>query len=61
MTNCQVDNRAGDGAGARNTDGFNVGNSAKVTIQGATVYNQDDCIAVNSGTVSNSQQISHIC
>ncbi|KAF8146471.1 pectin lyase fold/virulence factor [Mycena galopus ATCC 62051] len=38
-------------AGA-NTDGFDVGNQAPVTIQGwknSTVKNQDDCIAINSG------------
>lgn len=43
MTNCVVDNRAGDGAGAKNTDGFNVGSSNGVTISGARVHNQDDC------------------
>lgn len=43
MTNCVVDNRAGDGAGAKNTDGFNIGSSNGVTISGARVHNQDDC------------------
>ncbi|KAH0612332.1 uncharacterized protein H6S33_010384 [Morchella sextelata] len=33
-----------------NTDAFDVGSSDTITIDGATVYNQDDCLAVNSGT-----------
>ncbi|KAJ7778363.1 polygalacturonase [Mycena metata] len=39
---------AGQPAGA-NTDGFDVGNQAPLTITGCTVMNQDDCIAINSG------------
>ena len=35
-----------------NTDGFDIGSSSNVIIDGAKVYNQDDCVAVNSGTVS---------
>jgi len=34
-----------------NTDGFDIGSSSNVIIDGAKVYNQDDCVAVNSGTV----------
>lgn len=46
-----IDNSAGDSAGGHNTDGFDIGSSSSVTITGANVYNQDDCVAVNSGTV----------
>lgn len=46
-----IDNSAGDDAGGHNTDGFDIGSSSSVTITGAKVYNQDDCVAVNSGTV----------
>ncbi|KAF2239725.1 glycoside hydrolase family 28 protein [Viridothelium virens] len=45
-----IDNRAGDTGGGKNTDGFDIGDSTGVTITGANVYNQDDCVAVNSGT-----------
>ncbi|CAI4039587.1 hypothetical protein SMKI_08G2560 [Saccharomyces mikatae IFO 1815] len=45
-----IDIKDGDSAGGHNTDGFDVGSSTNVVIQGCTVYNQDDCIAVNSGT-----------
>jgi polygalacturonase len=31
--------------------GFDIGSSTNVVITGANVYNQDDCVAVNSGTV----------
>lgn len=33
-----------------NTDAFDVGSSSDITITGAKVYNNDDCLAVNSGT-----------
>lgn len=48
-----IDNSDGDtdDLGA-NTDGFDIGDSTNVVITGANVYNQDDCVAVNSGTVS---------
>jgi hypothetical protein len=38
-----IDNFAGD------TD--SLGHISDVTIAGANVYNQDDCVAINSGTV----------
>lgn len=44
-----IDSRAGEALG-HNTDAFNVGTSSNITINKATVYNQDDCLAVNSGT-----------
>ncbi|KAJ8131156.1 hypothetical protein O1611_g2470 [Lasiodiplodia mahajangana] len=50
VTNMVIDNSAGDSAGGHNTDGFDIGSSSDVTITGAKVYNQDDCVAVNSGT-----------
>lgn len=49
MTDITINNSDGD-AEAANTDGFDIGDSTGVTITGATVYNQDDCLAVNSGT-----------
>lgn len=47
-----IDNSDGDSAGGHNTDGFDIGDSSSITITGAKVYNQDDCVAVNSGSVS---------
>jgi polygalacturonase len=52
ITDMTIDNSAGDaGSLGHNTDGFDIGSSSDVTITGANVYNQDDCVAVNSGTV----------
>ena len=53
VTDMTIDNSDGDtdDLGA-NTDGFDIGDSTSVVITGANVYNQDDCVAVNSGTVS---------
>ncbi|KAL1306205.1 hypothetical protein AAFC00_004303 [Neodothiora populina] len=50
-----IDNSAGDAlsggkALAHNTDAFDVGDSTYITINNANVQNQDDCLAVNSGT-----------
>lgn len=33
-----------------NTDAFDIGSSTGVYISGATISNQDDCLAINSGT-----------
>ncbi|KAH8668686.1 the polygalacturonase [Xylariales sp. PMI_506] len=44
-----IDNSAGASLG-HNTDAFDVGSSTGVHIIGAHVQNQDDCLAVNSGT-----------
>lgn len=53
ITGMTIDDSAGDsGALGHNTDGFDIGTSSNVMIDGAKVYNQDDCVAVNSGTVS---------
>ncbi|KAI1431154.1 glycoside hydrolase [Xylaria sp. CBS 124048] len=43
-----IDNRDGEALG-KNTDGFDINNADGVTITGAQVWNQDDCVAVNSG------------
>jgi galacturan 1,4-alpha-galacturonidase len=46
-----IDNSAGDVTnGGHNTDAFDVGSSSGITIMDAKVKNQDDCLAVNSGT-----------
>jgi polygalacturonase len=53
ITDMTIDDSAGDvGDLGHNTDGFDIGSSNNVVIDGAKVYNQDDCVAVNSGTVS---------
>lgn len=51
ITDMTINSEAGDSAGGHNTDGFDIGSSSNVVITGANVYNQDDCVAVNSGTV----------
>ncbi len=48
--NVTIDNSAGDSGGGHNTDAFDVGSSTGVYISGAVVKNQDDCLAINSGT-----------
>ncbi|KAG4443250.1 hypothetical protein IFR05_001293 [Cadophora sp. M221] len=50
LSGITIDGQAGDTQGGKNTDGFDIGDSSGVIITGATVYNQDDCVAVNSGT-----------
>lgn len=46
-----IDNSAGDGAdGGHNTDAFDVGSSTGITISNANIKNQDDCLAINSGS-----------
>lgn len=53
ITDMTIDDSAGDeGNLGHNTDGFDVGSSTGVTITGANVKNQDDCLAINSGSVS---------
>jgi hypothetical protein len=51
ITDVTIDNSAGTSKG-HNTDAFDVGSSTYITIDGATIYNQDDCLAINSGQVS---------
>ncbi|KAI8949463.1 glycoside hydrolase [Xylaria longipes] len=43
-----VDDRDGEALG-KNTDAFDINNADGVTITGAKVWNQDDCVAINSG------------
>ncbi|KAE9179482.1 hypothetical protein PF002_g27803 [Phytophthora fragariae] len=44
-----LDSRAGDGT-AKNTDGFDLSRNDGVTITGNKIYNQDDCLAMQSST-----------
>jgi polygalacturonase len=54
LSNIVLDNSAGDaGSLACNTDAFDVSRSTNIIISGVNVKNQDDCLAINSGTVSN--------
>jgi len=50
VTDITMDNSDGDTQGGHNTDAFDVGSSDHVTITGANIKNQDDCLAINSGT-----------
>ncbi|KAI1541248.1 Glyco-hydro-28 multi-domain protein [Pyrenophora tritici-repentis] len=52
ITDMTIDASEGDeDEQGHNTDGFDIGSSSNVVIDGAVkVYNQDDCVAVNSGT-----------
>ncbi|KXL47581.1 glycoside hydrolase family 28 protein [Acidomyces richmondensis BFW] len=50
FNNPTIDDSDGDSNGAANTDCFDVGESSSITISGAKCYNQDDCLAINSGT-----------
>ncbi|QRW22837.1 polygalacturonase [Rhizoctonia solani] len=57
MSKLTIDNSAGDKpnsksggkAAGHNTDGFDV-STTDLTIEDSTVYNQDDCIAINKGS-----------
>ncbi|CAI5732279.1 unnamed protein product [Hyaloperonospora brassicae] len=49
LSGLTIDSRAGDGI-AKNTDGFNLSKNDGVTITGNTIYNQDDCLAMQSST-----------
>ncbi|PWY67874.1 polygalacturonase pgaI [Aspergillus heteromorphus CBS 117.55] len=49
LTDLTINNKEGDSKGGHNTDGFDISESNGVYITGATVYNQDDCLAINSG------------
>ncbi|KAI0884753.1 glycoside hydrolase family 28 protein [Annulohypoxylon maeteangense] len=50
LNSITIDNSAGDSAGGHNTDAFDVGSSTGVKIINANVKNQDDCLAINSGS-----------
>lgn len=45
-----VDDSAGNTHGGHNTDGINISGSTGVHIWNITVSNQDDCVAINSGS-----------
>ncbi|KAJ8924049.1 hypothetical protein NQ315_006826 [Exocentrus adspersus] len=50
LENIRIDDSDGDTQGGHNTDGFDISGSNNVEIRSSTVYNQDDCLAVKSGT-----------
>ena len=51
VTQNNLDGNTGDSSTeAVNTDAFDIGSSTGVTITGAVINNQDDCLAINSGT-----------
>lgn len=58
ITNIVLDNSAGDAANsasdgdpaAHNSDGFDISSSDNVLLQNISVHNQDDCVAVTSGS-----------
>ncbi|KAG5950810.1 hypothetical protein E4U53_004375 [Claviceps sorghi] len=51
ISNINIDDSAGDlNDLGHNTDGFDVGTSKNIYITDVTVKNQDDCLAVNSGS-----------
>ncbi|KUJ18181.1 putative endo-polygalacturonase, partial [Mollisia scopiformis] len=51
ISDVTFDNSAGDTDDlGHNTDAYDVGDSSDITISGAIVKNQDDCLAINSGT-----------
>ena len=53
LTDITINNSAGDaGSLGHNTDAFDIGSSSSITISGANIKNQDDCLAVNSGSAS---------
>ena len=49
LSGLTIDSREGNGI-AKNTDGFNLSKNDGVTITGNTIYNQDDCLAMQSST-----------
>ncbi|RQM15862.1 hypothetical protein KXD40_009421 [Peronospora effusa] len=49
LTGLTIDARAGNGI-AKNTDGFGLIMNDHVTITKNTIYNQDDCLAIQSST-----------
>ncbi|KAG1686227.1 hypothetical protein DVH05_007065 [Phytophthora capsici] len=49
LTGLTIDSRAGNGI-AKNTDGFDLTKNDHITITGNKIYNQDDCLAMQSST-----------
>lgn len=57
ISHMTIDNSASDdlplNKSGHNTDGFDIASSSSnIVIDSAIVHNQDDCVAINSGTVS---------
>ncbi|XP_018564895.1 polygalacturonase-like [Anoplophora glabripennis] len=50
LDNVNIDDRDGDTQGGHNTDGFDIASSNNVVIKRSSVYSQDDCLAVKSGS-----------
>ncbi|KAJ5665960.1 uncharacterized protein N7477_008408 [Penicillium maclennaniae] len=50
LSGITVNNADGDSQGGHNTDAFDVGSSTGVYITNPNVHNQDDCLAINSGS-----------
>jgi polygalacturonase len=58
MENITLDNRMGDAPNSRsegraaghNTDGFGFASSDNVILRDSKIWNQDDCVAITSGT-----------
>ncbi|RDW83815.1 glycoside hydrolase family 28 protein [Aspergillus mulundensis] len=58
LTGITLDNSAGDepndssdgDAAAHNSDGFDIKSSTDLVLSNSNVYNQDDCVAITSGT-----------
>ncbi|KAJ6108285.1 hypothetical protein N7523_009608 [Penicillium sp. IBT 18751x] len=50
LSGITVNNADGDSKGGHNTDAFDVGSSTGVYITNPNVHNQDDCLAINSGS-----------
>ncbi|XP_018324496.1 polygalacturonase-like [Agrilus planipennis] len=50
ISNVTIDDREGDFNGGHNTDAFGISESDEITITNCVVYNQDDCLALTSGT-----------
>lgn len=48
--NIDIDNSLGHQKGGHNTDGFDIAKSSNIRIYNSKVNNQDDCLAINSGT-----------
>ena len=60
LNDITIDDSAGDaGALGHNIDAFDIGGSTGVSITGANVEDQDDCLAVNSGSVRSSHSPLH--
>ncbi|CAK4669684.1 hypothetical protein AeMF1_018649 [Aphanomyces euteiches] len=49
VTGLTLDSKAGDGV-AKNTDGFDLGRNTGVNVTNNVIYNQDDCLAMQSST-----------